>query len=953
VVVTITGTNDAPVATDDAQGTTENAVLNSSVPVPTDVDGTIDPNGYLIGGTNVAEGSLTFNADGTYSFDPGTDFDDLDLAATRDVNFTYTALDNNGLPSAEQTITITVTGTNDAPTISDTADIGFIEAINATAQNLDASGTVSFDDIDTNDVVDISTAVTTSAVWSGGAIDPGLATQLGNGFSASVTNATAPGNTPWTYSVANADLEFLATGETITLEFTITATDSNAATATDTVLITITGVDESPLVLTTTGTDTARYGETYTLNLNSNQVVDGWIINWGDGDIETIIGDPASVDHTYTNLGFTNNITASAYDSGGTYMANDLLVGSSANDTVKRYDAITGAFLQTIGATSTMDYNIDVLVGPDGYIYASSVDSGEILRFDASTGNLVEPAFVSGFTSPSGMAFGPNGNLYVSNIDFGNVIEVDASTGTKLGAFVLGGTGGLTGPVDLAFGADGHLYVADYDGNAIRKYDGTTGAYLGDFVASITTPEQITFGPDGHLYVSSDAGNRVERFDGSTGASMGNFVDPGVGGLSGATGLAFGPDGNLYVSSWDTNVVLRYQGPDGASPGTFIGTYASGGSLDEPSYLAFLPSEQVKVIDPTPSIDLDLNDSSGSTGIDFNTSFTEDAGSVLIADADATLGNAANLTALNVTITNQLDGVLETLAANTSGTSIVASYNSGTGVLSLTGLDSVANYQQVLRTVTYNNSSQFPNTTNRTITFVAWLNTSDSNVATTTVAVNGTNDAATVSSDSQVLIETDATLATGGILTSTDADNPDDTFTPVNIVGTIGTFDINAAGVWTFTANSAFDSLNVGDNVSEVFNLTSIDGTASTVTIQINGTNDAATVSSDSQVLVETDAPLATGGTLTSSDVDNPDDTFTAANIVGVIGTFDINAAGVWTFTANSAFDNLNVGDNVNETFNVTSVDGTASTVQIQINGTNDAATVRSRPMRHSPPAAP
>ena len=56
---------------------------------------------------------------------------------------------------------------------------------------------------------------------------------------------------------------------------------------------------------------------------------------------------------------------------------------------------------------------------------------------------------------------------------------------------------------------------------------------------------------------------------------------------------------------------------------------------------------------------------------------------------------------------------------------------------------------------------------------------------------------------------------------------------------------------------------------------------------------------------------------------------FTADTIVGTIGTFTIDAAGAWTFTANSAFDNLNVGDNVNETFNVTSADGTASTVTI------------------------
>ncbi|MCP3857639.1 MAG: toxin, partial [Actinomycetia bacterium] len=216
----------------------------------------------------------------------------------------------------------------------------------------------------------------------------------------------------------------------------------------------------------------------------------------------------------------------------------------------------------------------------------------------------------------------------------------------------------------------------------------------------------------------------------------------------------------------------------------------------------------------------------------------------------------------------------------------------------------------------------------------------DGTASTVTITINGTNDAATVSTASQVLTETDAALTTSGTLTSTDVDNPDNTFTADTIVGTIGTFTIDAAGAWDFTANSAFDSLNVGDNVNETYNVTSVDGTASTVTITINGTNDAATVSTASQTLTETDVALTTSGTLTSTDVDNPDDAFTADTIVGTIGTFNIDAAGAWDFTANSAFDSLNVGDNVNETFNVTSIDGTASTVTITINGTNDAATV-------------
>ena len=46
----------------------------------------------------------------------------------------------------------------------------------------------------------------------------------------------------------------------------------------------------------------------------------------------------------------------------------------------------------------------------------------------------------------------------------------------------------------------------------------------------------------------------------------------------------------------------------------------------------------------------------------------------------------------------------EVLAADTSGTSISASYAGS--VLSLTGSDSVANYQQVLRTITYDNVAE-------------------------------------------------------------------------------------------------------------------------------------------------------------------------------------------------------------------------------------------------------
>ncbi|WP_280584151.1 VCBS domain-containing protein, partial [Vibrio splendidus] len=216
----------------------------------------------------------------------------------------------------------------------------------------------------------------------------------------------------------------------------------------------------------------------------------------------------------------------------------------------------------------------------------------------------------------------------------------------------------------------------------------------------------------------------------------------------------------------------------------------------------------------------------------------------------------------------------------------------------------------------------------------------DGTPSTIKVTINGTNDAATVSSATVAIDETDKAVTTSGTLTSTDVDNIDNTFTPDSVVGSNGDLTIDANGHWTFTANSAFNQLNVGDKVEETFTVSSIDGTPSTIKVTINGTNDAATVSSATVAIDETDKAVTTSGTLTSTDVDNPDNTFTPDSISGTNGDLTIDTNGHWVFTANSAFNQLNVGDKVEETFTVSSIDGTPSTIKITINGTNDKAVI-------------
>ncbi|WP_139093074.1 VCBS domain-containing protein, partial [Pseudomonas sp. AU11447] len=111
-----------------------------------------------------------------------------------------------------------------------------------------------------------------------------------------------------------------------------------------------------------------------------------------------------------------------------------------------------------------------------------------------------------------------------------------------------------------------------------------------------------------------------------------------------------------------------------------------------------------------------------------------------------------------------------------------------------------------------------------------------------------------------------------------------------------------------------------------------------TITITVTGTNDAAVITGQTSGSAdETDAPLTLGGKLDITDVDSPATFQAQNNVAGLHGTFNLGTDGTWTYTANSAYNELNAGDKLTDTFTVKAADGTSSTVTVTINGTNDA----------------
>jgi outer membrane protein assembly factor BamB len=319
--------------------------------------------------------------------------------------------------------------------------------------------------------------------------------------------------------------------------------------------------------------------------------------------------------------------------SGSTAIADTLYIGDGNDNTVKQFDATTGAYLGTFVTSGSGG-----LLGPRGLIFGESHNllvvnqnvfttgiGGEVLRYDGQTGAFINKVVADTDPhnpyDPRGMVRGPHHSLFVGDLgDLGNLDGTGrpgrlAQFDEKTGAWIRDLSPAVpfttdNGPRGVVVGPDGDLYVAVRNfnplGGEVMRFDPVSGAFLGDFVDSNSTndlnrPEGLVFGPDGNLYVTSFRANasdtdKILEFNGATGAYLGKIDLDQVGGNRAfAQAILFGPGGKLIVpitgNGPDTGEVRRYD----VSTGTFdvfVPSSASGGPLGMPWYLTFGSTDQ-------------------------------------------------------------------------------------------------------------------------------------------------------------------------------------------------------------------------------------------------------------------------------------------------------------------------------------------------------------------------
>ena len=203
------------------------------------------------------------------------------LAEDQTVTLTYKITVNDGKGGTASTdVTITVTGANDAPVL--TVDQSGAVTEDATTPLLSTGGLLSFSDLDNGNTHTVNWAPKDAITWTGGTLSPGQQATLTAGFAGTTTG--------WTYNVANAAVQFLGKGETVTLTYDVKVTDNDGGFASETVTITITGTNDTPVLNVeqsggvTENAATPVLSDSGTLSIFDADVNDTHQVNWTSND---------------------------------------------------------------------------------------------------------------------------------------------------------------------------------------------------------------------------------------------------------------------------------------------------------------------------------------------------------------------------------------------------------------------------------------------------------------------------------------------------------------------------------------------------------------------------------------------------------------------------------------------------------------------------------------------
>ncbi|KAH8651540.1 beta transducin-like protein HET-E2C*40 [Tricladium varicosporioides] len=255
--------------------------------------------------------------------------------------------------------------------------------------------------------------------------------------------------------------------------------------------------------------------------------------------------------------GHSSIVTTVAFSPDGKH-----IVSGSGDETIRLWDAATGAPLQTLeGHSSTIR---SVAFSPDGKHIVSGSGDKTIRLWDAATGAPLQ-TLEGHFSIVTSVTFSPDSKYIISGSYDKTIRLWDAATGAPLQML----EGHFSIVTTVAFSPNGQHIVSGSDDETIRLWDVTTGASLRTLEGHFSIVTSVAFSPDGKHVVSGSYDETVRLWDAATGAPLQTLE-----GYSIVTSVAFSPDGKHVVSGSYDDTIRLWDAATGAPLQTLEGHFS-------------------------------------------------------------------------------------------------------------------------------------------------------------------------------------------------------------------------------------------------------------------------------------------------------------------------------------------------------------------------------------------
>ncbi|MBY6005350.1 VCBS domain-containing protein, partial [Salipiger bermudensis] len=759
-------------------------------------------------------------------------------------------------------LTVTISGTNDAPGLTATT-------ASATEDGAQVTGTLPGTDVDTGD--SLSYAVT-GATPAGFTLDP---------------------DGSWRFDPSNATYQSLVEGQGLPVQVAVSVTDSTGATTASTLTITVTGTDDQPVVA---GAVTLPGGpEDQTQVITAAQLL-GRTTDVDVGDVLSVSGLPVADHGTFSqNAGGSFTYHPEPNYNGPvaiSYAVTDG-TGPSVPATASMVLSPVGDPAVITGGTGAVTEDLHVTGGnltTGGTLGITDPDAGEaaftpVTAGAGSYGRFTLDAqghwtYTADNSQTAIQALGPNSapltdTLTVTSVDGTSHVLTVTISGTNDAPVVTSGPNALLGGL-----------------GAVRE-DGAPGEILQAHLHS------------GTYQVSNSGTLTATDVDNPQGDLSWHLVGSGQG--SHGT-LSLDPQGHWTYTLDNTDPIIQRL-PEGAARSETFQVEVTDGAGGSARSRIFI---NIEGTNDAPVISLKAGDSdhgavtedarsttvSGSltgTDVDARTSAPGSAGGHLV-----TAGRDGEM--VSWAVDPGTPGTYGTLSVDQSGRWTYTLDNGNPAVQALAA--GQLEHEHFTVTATDPHGAVATHTV--------------------TIDVTGAGDGAQITGGTGAVTEDNAltggNLTTGGTLAITDPDAGEAAFTPVTAgAGAYGSFTLDAHGAWTYTADNAQAAIQaLGPNsapLTDTLTVTSVDGTSHVLTVTISGTNDAPVVSHGDLGSTNQDQPRSfTESELLQSvhatDIDTGDTlSIRSVSVDPQFGTFSQGQGGAWEFhpAAGMTHDNIPV----------------------------------------------